>query len=332
MSICLISLGNAQINGISENQLFESEVYQKMGFAEIKLNYYKLSGTELILGSSKLDWGLFIEPSDFRKSFIYFSEDVLFNTSEVKKGYYFLRIQPDINSCLIRLESTTPTFIVDPTAKVITFSVAIQPTPFFVNSLNWTIDNLNTRGGNLIFSWQNHSFSLPFEFDTYEIGLKKFRETLVKETATAKDYFNAAAFCHEENINHDEALLWIQKAIAMDPSFLNYLLISNMYRKQGKRSDAKKYLLLAADKANEEQVLFISNDLIAEKNYDLAERIIYKKMKNSGYDVDLILQIGKIHVAEGNKDKAQANLKKLIKQLTIQQDIERVNRQINLLK
>ena len=117
----------------------------------------------------------------------------------------------------------------------------------------------------LNLSWENTLVSVKMKT---EIDMK-VQKNIEKVLAgpTSDDYYRAASYYSDNNKDLNQALVWIQKANAMDAKFWKLRVESLILGKLGRKAEAieaaTKSKTLAAADGNEEYVK-MNNEAIAE--------------------------------------------------------------------
>ncbi|HEV2847081.1 MAG TPA: DUF2911 domain-containing protein [Thermoanaerobaculia bacterium] len=103
------------------------------------------------------------------------------------------------------------------------------------------------------FAWEKLRFSIPVEVDVDRIVWSRYDAALADPKADWAAYQTAAHYAVQQNQRLDEAMVWIDKAIALQESFWNYETKARLLHKAGKTKEAlpllEKALVLSRGKA-----------------------------------------------------------------------------------
>ena len=108
-------------------------------------------------------------------------------------------------------------------------------------------------------SWENTSVDIKIEVPTRSMVESDINKVL-SDNPNSSDYYDAAVFYRQENINLDKALEWMNKAIEMNesPRFWQYRQQSLIMAANDKFADAvdaaKKSLNLAIEADNQDYI------------------------------------------------------------------------------
>ena len=117
-------------------------------------------------------------------------------------------------------------------------------------------------------SWENSSVDVKIDVPTRSI-VEKDISNVLNDNPKASDYYAAAVFYRQENVNLSQALLWMNKAIEMfeNPRFYHYRQQSLLMAANNKFSeaiDAANKSLNDAIKADNQGYIKMNKQSIAE--------------------------------------------------------------------
>ena len=148
----------------------------------------------------------------------------------------------------------------DDSKVVMSTSVAVKTLANSVETFAIDFRDIHNEGASLVFSWENSQVSLPFTVNTNEVVLQSIEANMVKNPK-AKDYYNAANYFLEHNLDLQKAEQWIEKANQMTEKKPRYWYLRKqalIYAKNGKKKAAievaQKSILHAEKADNQEYV------------------------------------------------------------------------------
>ena len=137
-----------------------------------------------------------------------------------------------------------------------------------VETFTISFNDLTNNDVNMCISWENTSVEIKIEVPTRSMVESDINKVLI-DNPKSSDYYAAAVFYRQENINPDKALEWINKAIEMNesPRFWQYRQQSLIMAANNKFADAvdaaKKSLNLAIEADNQDYIK-MNRESIAE--------------------------------------------------------------------
>jgi hypothetical protein len=114
-------------------------------------------------------------------------------------------------------------------------------TPTAGPDTEWMTFALNPAGRDKVmldFAWEKVRFSVPIEVDVDRIVWSRYDAALADPKATYDDYLTAAKYALERNQRMEEALVWIDKSIALQESFWNYEAKARLLHAKGRKAEA----------------------------------------------------------------------------------------------
>ena len=92
-------------------------------------------------------------------------------------------------------------------------NAGVQKTQDFQENLAINIDALTNNGGTLLITWENTKVSLPFSLNTKAKVIASIDKTMTGPAAN--DYYAAATYYFNENLDLKKALEWSTKAVEL---------------------------------------------------------------------------------------------------------------------
>ena len=210
-----ISLSQAQIQTPSASPL--GKVEQRIGLTDVSLEYSRPSKKGRVIFGDLVPYDEVWRTGANSATKITFSEDVVFNGAEVKKGAYAMLTKPGMKSWSIMLyphnATGYQTYLESDVQPITTTVEAIQmPKEVTVETFMMGFDNLTNHSGTLYLLWDK-TF-VPCEI---KVGTDKAVEasiTKVMGGPTANDYYAAANYYYTEKKDLNKALEWVNTAIS----------------------------------------------------------------------------------------------------------------------
>ena len=202
---------------------------------------------------------------------ISFTTDVIIDANKIKAGTYSIFSIPKQDEWLVMLYSDVELWGVprnwsdDKIVFSSTYKVnKINPVETFTISFN----DLTNNDVNMSISWENSSVDVKIEVPTRSM-VEKDISNVLNDNPKASDYYAAAVFYRQENVNLSKALLWMNKAIEMfeNPRFYHYRQQSLLMAANNKFSeaiDAANKSLNDAIKADNQGYVKMNRQSIAE--------------------------------------------------------------------
>ena len=254
-----------------------SAIEQMVGLTEIEVEYSRPSKRGRDIFGNVVPYGKIWRTGADNCTIISFSTDVVFNsntsidgvkiskTKIIKAGKYSIFSIPNEESWDVILYSDTDLWGVprDWDENKIVFKSNYQINKSANSSVKemFTIsfDNVTNNDVDMIFSWDDVSVTVNIVVPTRRIVSDNIKKVM-GSSPSPSDYYSAAVYYKQENINMDTALKWINKAIDLfeNPRFYQLRQQSLIMAANKKYSDAiavaKESLRLSIEADNKDYV------------------------------------------------------------------------------
>ena len=251
-----------------------SEVEQMVGLTEIEIEYSRPSMRGREVFGNLVPFGKVWRTGADNSTKISFDTDVIISGKTIQSGTYSIFSIPNKESWEIIFYSDVELWGVprDWSDDKIVFSSMFDVKKLkksnTVETFTISFNDLTNNDVNMSISWENTSVDIKIEVPTRSMVESDINKVL-SDNPKSSDYYAAAVFYRQENINLDKALEWMNKAIEMNesPRFWQYRQQSLIMAANDKFADAvdaaKKSLNLAIEADNQDYIK-MNRESIAE--------------------------------------------------------------------
>ena len=251
-----------------------SEVEQMVGLTEIEIEYSRPSMRGREVFGNLVPFGKVWRTGADNSTKISFDTDVIISGKTIQSGTYSIFSIPNKESWEIIFYSDVELWGVprDWSENKIVFSSMFDVKKLkksnTVETFIISFNDLTNNDVNMSISWENTSVDIKIEVPTRSMVESDINKVL-SDNPKSSDYYAAAVFYRQENINLDKALEWMNKAIEMNesPRFWQYRQQSLIMAANDKFADAvdaaKKSLNLAIEADNQDYIK-MNRESIAE--------------------------------------------------------------------
>ena len=251
-----------------------SEVEQMVGLTGIEIEYSRPSMRGREVFGNLVPFGKVWRTGADNSTKISFDTDVIISGKTIQSGTYSIFSIPNKESWEIILYSDVELWGVprDWSENKIVFSSMFDVKKLkksnTVETFTISFNDLTNNDVNMSISWENTSVDIKIEVPTRSMVESDINKVL-SDNPKSSDYYAAAVFYRQENINLDKALEWMNKAIEMNesPRFWQYRQQSLIMAANDKFADAvdaaKKSLNLAIEADNQDYIK-MNRESIAE--------------------------------------------------------------------
>ena len=259
---------NAQI--LTPQPSPRAQVTQKVGLTTVEIDYSRpaVRGRKIMGNLVRYDeiW----RTGANKNTIISFSDPVQIEGNTLPAGQYGLYTRPSSNQWKVYFYKSTNNWgLPNPwDESEVALSLIITPSFFEYKIENFTItiSDINSDAAQLNLIWENTLLSIPFEVPTKAKAMKSINETMAGNPKP-NDYYNAALYFLQENMNLNQAKNWMEIAIAKrdTPAFwMHYryaLILLELNDNKGALTASKKSLALA-EKAENKDYVILNKELI----------------------------------------------------------------------
>ena len=219
-----------------------SEIEQMVGLTEIEIEYSRPSMRGREVFGNLVPFGKVWRTGADNSTKISFDTDVIISGKTVQSGTYSIFSIPNKESWEIIFYSDVELWGVprDWSDDKIVFSSTYKVNKInTVETFTISFNDLTNNDVNMNISWENTSVDIKIDVPTRSM-VEKDISNVLNDNPKASDYYAAAVFYRQENVNLSKALLWMNKAIEMfeNPRFYHYRQQSLLMAANNKFSDA----------------------------------------------------------------------------------------------
>jgi len=245
---------------------------------------------------------------------IKFSHDAKVEGQVVPAGTYglFFVINQDNSGELILSKDSRSwgSFWYDPKQDLFRSKIQVREAPF-AEMLTYDFINNTKTSSDLVLNWEKKQFPVKIEFDVDNIVLANAAAELKGPTGFGwQGFASAANYALQNKTNYDQALIWIDQAIATNNSFATLSTKSNILKAQGKTEEADKIMNDALAIGTEIELNAYGYQLLGNGQNDKAIEILSLNAKRFPKDPNCFDSLGEAFATAGDKKNAIANFKK----------------------
>jgi len=243
-----------------------------------------------------------------------FSHPVKIEGKDLPAGEYgFFIALGETESILIfsKISTSWGSFYYDSTQDALRVTVNNQSSEKSVEWLTYEFTNETKTSATVAMSWEKRIIPFKIEADIQHIQIESFKKEL-RTTRSYFDFVNAVNYCIENNIELEQALAWIDRAIYFRVMGVkNFLTLSTkaaLLTKMNRLEDAAKIMQEAIPFGTEPEVHQYGKSLLAQKQNQEAFKIF--KFNYDKNPASFITNVGmaRAYSALGEYKKAQQHL------------------------
>ncbi|MGB0260688.1 MAG: DUF2911 domain-containing protein [Flavobacteriaceae bacterium] len=218
-----------------------SEVKQTIGLSEVTVKYNRPAVRDREVFGGLIPYGKRWRTGANENTTITFSDPVDLGNETLAAGTYALYTQPDTNQWEIIFYSDASNWGMPRNwddDKVAFSLTAPSETHDFVESFTIGFENVTLTGADLTLSWENTKVRVPFSVPTDE-KMQAEIQRVMAGAPKAGDYYTAAVYHLNHDLDLKKAKQWIEKAVQMrSDAFWYHRQKSLIHYKSGEKEAA----------------------------------------------------------------------------------------------
>ena len=177
--------------------------------------------------------------------------------------------------------------------------------------LTYDFVNLTKNTADLVLNWEKKQFPVKIEFAVDDIVMANATQELTNTVGFGwQGYASAANYALQNQINYDQALKWIDVAIAQNNNFATMTTKAGILKAMGKMADADKISADAVVIATENELNTYGYQLLAAKQEDKAIDMFILNTQRHPKSPNVWDSLGEGYALKGDKKNAIVNFKK----------------------
>lgn len=302
----------------------KASVSQAVGFANVTIEYSRPGVKERTIYGELVPYGL--APNAFgngkpmpwraganENTTITFSHDSKINGNDLKAGKYSLHILVYEDEWTIIFNNDTDawgSFFYEEAHDALRIKIKPQKV-YKVEWLMYGFENLSQGSADAYLHWGDLKAIFTIEFDQYNITLDHYRNQLTGLSGFNEAAWRGAAlYCSNNNVNLEEGLLWIEKALSMNngQNFNNIAAKAGLLTKLGKKDEADNLIESSLQTATEAEINAYGYQLMVQQNnLDEAIKIFKLNVKRFPDAWNVYDSLGEALNKKGDKAGAKKN-------------------------
>jgi tetratricopeptide (TPR) repeat protein len=190
--------------------------------------------------------------------------------------------------------------------------IQVRPIPM-TELLTYDFINTGKTSAELVLNWEKKQFPVKIEFDVDGIVMANAVEELKGPTGfNWQGWASAANYALQNKTSYDQALQWINRAIAQNNAFATLSIKSNILKAMGKTAEADSIMNTALAISTENELNQYGYQLLQSGQQDKAIEIFTLNTKKFPKSPNTWDSLGEGYATKGDKKNAIASFKKAL--------------------
>lgn len=226
-------------------------------------------------------------------------------------GLFFVINQDQTGEVILSKDSRSwGSFWYDPAKDEMRAKISLRPVAQ-TEMLTYDFQNITKNSAELVLNWEKMQFPVKIEFAVDDIVMANATEELKGPTGfNWQGYSSAANYALTNKVNYDQALKWIDQAIAMNSNFTTLSIKSGLLRETNKPTEADALMKNAVAVATEAELNQYGYQLLGNNQQDKAIEIFILNTQKNPNSPNTFDSLGEAYALKGDKKNAIINFKR----------------------
>lgn len=302
-----------------------AEVKQKIGLSTITVNYSRPSIKGREVWGKLVPYGWNLEPFGTNNpapwraganenTVITLSDDATIQGKKISAGSYglFFVINKDNTGEVVISKDykSWGNFFYDPKRDEMRAGIQLRDVSH-TETLTYEFMGITKNSTELVLNWDKKQFPVKIEFDVDGIVMANAKDELKGALGFDwRGYSSAANYALQNKVNYEQAMEWIDKAIARNKNFVTLNTRAGLLKATGKTEDAEKLMSEAITVADENELNAYGYQLLNEGKQDKAIAMLLLNTQRNPKSANAWDSLGEGYALKGDKKNAVASFKK----------------------
>jgi hypothetical protein len=286
-------------------------VTQRIGLTDITIVYHRPQTNGRKVFGDVVPYGRVWRAGANDNTTIEFTDPVKIEGQPLAAGRYGVHMIPGEAEWTIAFSNNSTSwgsFSYDPKEDALRVKVKPATGPRR-EELTYEFTRLEPDAATIALEWDQVVVPFRLNVDSRSITLTSLRREMRHLPGyKAETFYEAALYCVDNDFNYDEAMQWIDRAIAEEERFENLELKSQILERTGRQKEAAALLARAFTLASPEQMYGYGDRLIREKKLPDAKAFFDKLTKEHPEAWVNWYGLARVQVALGDRDGAKRTL------------------------
>ena len=302
-----------------------AQVSQTIGISNVSVNYSRPSVKGRPVWGELVPYGWNVQafgspnPAPWRaganeNTVIEFSHDAKVagqNVPAGKYGLFFVINKDDSGEVILSKDYRSwGNFFYEPSQDLFRAKIQVRSNAH-TEMLTYEFINATKNTVELVLNWEKKQFPVMIEFAVDDIVMANAAEELQGAKGfTWQAMSSAANYAMQNKVNHEAAIVWIDKAIAQQSNYTNLNIKSGLLKQMGKTAEAENIQKEALVVATEVELNQYGYQLLNEGKHDDAIKIMVMITDRFPQSANAWDSLGEAYATKGDKENAIKSFKK----------------------
>jgi len=288
----------------------QAVVTQRLGISDVTITYHSPSVRGRKVFGGITPYGNIWRAGANENTTINFTHDATVEGKKIAAGTYGLYMIPGENEFKIIFSKFHQSWgTVIPTEDDIVLKVSVKTEPIaFQEWLSYNFTDRSNKSLTVALQWEKLRVPFKIEYDVTKLVIDNARAELKGQVGFGwRGYMQAAGYCLQNDINLEEAMVWIDKSIANTKEFSNLSIKAGLLTKKGEKLAAEKIMEEAIPTGSPFQLNNYGYQLLGQGKTKKAIKIFalnVKRNQDHSFIWGFTDSLAEAHLKDGNKKMA----------------------------
>jgi len=286
----------------------EATVMQRVGISNVTIHYHRPSVNNREIWGALVPYGQVWRAGANDNTTIAFEDPVKVEGKDLAAGTYGLHMIPGEDEWTVVFSTNSTSwgsFTYDQAEDALRVTVRPEKAPY-AEQLAYGFEDVTDQGAFVTLHWAE--LKVPFEiaFDTHALALADIREQLRHLPGfNWQGWAAAAGYLANADIEHEQALEWIDRSIEMAENGQNLGLKVRLLRQLDRDEEARQTLARALEVSNEAQTNQLGYVFLFGGDADTAIEVFQKNVDEYPESWNVYDSLGEAYAVKGETARAR---------------------------
>jgi len=283
-------------------------VSQSVGVSEVTIRFHRPSVNSREVWGALVPYGQVWRAGANDNTTITFEDPVKVEGKDLAAGTYGLHMIPGEDEWTVIFSNNSTSwgsFTYDQAEDALRVAVRPEKAPY-AEQLAYAFEDVSNDGAVVVLHWGE--LKVPFEiaFDTHALALADIRDQLRHlPRFNWQGWASAASYLVGNDIEHEQALEWIDRSIQMDENGQNLGLKVRVLEQLDRPEEARQTLARALEVSNEAQTNALGYIFLLSGDHDTAIEVFQKNVDDYSGSWNVYDSLGEAYAAKGEAGRAR---------------------------
>lgn len=286
----------------------EAMVMQRVGVSNVTIHYHRPAVNNREIWGALVPYGAVWRAGANDNTTITFDDPVEVEGKPLAAGTYGLHMIPGEDEWTVIFSTTASawgSFTYDQAEDALRVSVRPEKAPY-ADQLAYGFEDVTDDSAVAVLHWEE--LKVPFEvrFDTHALALADIRAQLRHlPQYNWQGWASAAGYLAANDIEHEQALEWVERSIQMEENGQNLGLKVRLLQQLDRAGEAREVLARALEVSNEAQTNQLGYVFLFSGDADTAIEVFQKNVDEHPDSWNVYDSLGEAYAAKGDAARAR---------------------------